>query len=138
MADKNWFQGDFSRSQIQDLAKRNGIRANLKSADIIAELNNKGILPTVALTNQKEIGNAASTPETQAPPEKPVSRRIPRSEAKDGQDNEDIAAAENVQALMLDTLDAFDVEELDQRRLEAELARRGLSLEGDFEVRVLY
>jgi hypothetical protein len=140
MADQNR-EVDFSRSQLQDLAKRNGIKANLKSADIYNALNDKGLLPSVAQTNPLENKDSISTTEGKRnPPAKSASnRRSTRDETKDDKDAEDADAdAAKTQALLLDTLDAFDVEELDQERLKEELANRGLSIAGDFEVHFLH
>ena len=123
-------QNELTRAQLQGLAKDNGIRANLKSADIIAALQAKGISLNDALSylppETKKSQTKLSSPESKGQLNPDGSRLKPSGDQP--------RSATNIQEFMLDTLDAFDIEELNAAQIEEELTRRGLPLEGDSEV----
>lgn len=114
-----------TRPQIQDLAKKNGIKANLKTADIVAALQAKGV-SLIEVNAAATIVPSFAIAETKAEKQEPSP-----SELKD--DSAQIAS-ESIERLLQDSLDAFDIEELDDEQLKQELARRGLPVDGDFEV----
>jgi hypothetical protein len=119
-------QVDLTRAQIQDLAKKNGVKANLKTADIIAALQAKGI-PLTAATDNSEFKNDKTK------------RTEPGKASKSRGLDDGILHSETaeLEKLLQDSLDAFDIEEFDNNQLEEELTRRGLPLDGDFEVVLL-